>query len=269
MKPYSTAACFVTWLLPHILFVGDFEERARVTKVSCLAWNLGLFPDTEDRERHTENTLALLKDDNGVPPPPGFGEELRMLIALKRDLFPWQIDVLTSAELERTPGGDVLHAQAGGTIERIALALNPAVAGLPIITKALVQIHGDTRQQRATLEQALDTPGLIGQVATRKMLTTYCAQRADLRGYHRMLTTWSEVPSSPEFCSAIGQFLAAIVETEVDTKAVLGILAEALDCVEDRLVQGRRKPMRVGSGRLGRRGERPGIPRCSARPDST
>ena len=66
MKRSSTAACFTTWLLPHILFVGDFEERQRIVGVCCLAWNLGLFANSEERERHTANTLALLTDDDRV-----------------------------------------------------------------------------------------------------------------------------------------------------------------------------------------------------------
>ena len=234
MKRSSTAACFTTLLLPHILFVDDFAERQRIVGVCCLAWNLGLFADPEECERHTANTLALLTDDNGVPPPPGFGEELRMLVRSRRDLFPWQTDAITSAELERTPSGDVLCAQAGGGGERIPLALNPTVTGLSVITEALVQIHADTAQQRATLEQARRTPGLIEQVATPEMLTAYCMQRADLRGYDRMLTTWSDASASPELRAAIGHFLAAVNETEADTQAVLRILAEALGLAGDR-----------------------------------
>ena len=61
------------------------------------------------------------------------------------------------------------------------------------------------------------------------MLTAYCAQRADLRGYHRMLTEWrEEVASEPELRAGIGRFLAALDEIEEDSKTVLDILAAAL-----------------------------------------
>jgi len=96
----------------------------------------------------------------------------------------------------------------------------------PHITKVLV--HRDTRAQRGTLEEAQRTPGLIEHVATRDMLTAYCAQRADLRGYDRMLATWSEASPEPEMKTGIGRFLLAVDEIEDDTKAVLGILAAAL-----------------------------------------
>jgi len=59
VRPHTTASCFATYLLPHVLFVADFEERGRIAKVCCLAWNIALFPDAGDRERHIETTLSL------------------------------------------------------------------------------------------------------------------------------------------------------------------------------------------------------------------
>jgi len=232
VRPHTTASCFATYLLPHVLFVADFEERERIAKVCSLAWNIGLFPDAGDRERHIEQTLTLFFDGEEAPPPPGvrqgYGEELTMLADLKRDLFPWQFANVMHAGLEPGPGPDTLVVDTGKAVERIELALTPSIAGLPRITKVLVQMHRDTKPQRATLEEARGTPGLLEQVATRDMLTAYCRQRADLRGYHRMLATWSEASPAPEMKAGIGRFLLAVDEIEDDTKAVLGILAAAL-----------------------------------------
>ena len=61
------------------------------------------------------------------------------------------------------------------------------------------------------------------------MLTAYCAQRADLPGYHRLLTTWCEASCRPDMTAPLGCSLAVISEVEDDTKAVLGIPAAALD----------------------------------------
>lgn len=44
-----------------------------------------------------------------------------------------------------------------------------------------------------------------------------------------MLASWREALPQPEMASAIERFLAAINEFEEDTKALLGILAVALD----------------------------------------
>ena len=233
MKRHTTASCFATYLLPHVLFMTNFEERQRIAKVCCLAWNIGLFPDAAERAHHIENTLALFFDSEEAPPPPGvrqgYGEELHMLADLKRDLFPWRFENVMAAELKRTPRGDVLVVDNGKAVERISLTPPPPIAGLPIITKALVQMHRDTQAQRRTLEQARATPGLVEQVATPDMVTAYCAQRADLRGYHRMLTAWREEASLPEMKVGIDRFLQAVNETEEDSKAVLEILVAALD----------------------------------------
>jgi len=231
VRPHTTASCFATYLLPHVLFIADFQERERIAKVCCLAWNIGLFPDARDRERHIENTLALFFDGEEAPPSvvrQGYGDELTMLTDLKRDLFPWQFANVMHADLEPGPGPDTLVVDTGKAVERIELALSPSIAGLPRITKVLVQMHRDTKTQRATLEDARRTPGLLEQAVTRDMLTAYCAQRADLLGYHRMLATWSETSPEPEMKAGIGRFLLAVDEIEDDTKAVLSILAAAL-----------------------------------------
>jgi len=232
VRPHTTASCFATYLLPHVLFVADFEERERIARVCCLAWNIGLFPDAVERAHHIENTLALFFDGEEAPPPPGvrqgYGEELHMLADLKRDLFPWQFANVMHASLEPGPGPDTLAVDAGGAVERIELALNPSITVLPRVTKVLVGMHRDTKAQRGTLKEARRTPGLLEQAVGRDMLTAYCAQRADLRGYHRMLAAWSEASPEPEMKAGIGRFLLAVDEIEDDTKAVLGILAAAL-----------------------------------------
>ena len=199
MKRHTTASCFATYLLPHVLFVADFEERQRIAKVCCLAWNIGLFPDAAERERQTGQVLDVILADAADTAPSGFrggfADELRMLVAIKRDLFPWRFENVMEVELKRTPRADVLVVDNAKAVEHIDLARCPTIAGLPVITKALVRMHRDTQAQRHTLEQARTTPGLIKQVVTADMVTLYCAQRADLRGYHCMLTTWREETS--------------------------------------------------------------------------
>jgi len=232
VRSHTTASCFATYLLPHVLFVASFEERERIAKVCSLAWNIGLFPDARDRERHVENMLPLFFDGDEVPPPPGvrqgYGEELHMLADLKRDLFPWQFAKVMNAGLEPGTGPDTLVVDAGGAVEHIELALSPSIMALPRITKLLVEMHRDIKAQRGTLEETQRTPGLLEQVVGRDMLTAYCAQRADLRGYHRMLAAWCEASPGPEMKAGIGRFLLAVDEIEDDTKAVLGILSAAL-----------------------------------------
>lgn len=233
MKRHTTASCFATYLLPHVLFVADFEERQRIAKVCCLAWNIGLFPDVTERERQAGQVLDLILADAAETVPSGFrdgfADELRMLVETKRDLFPWRFENVMAADLKQTPRGDVLVVDSGAAVERIDLARPPPIEGLPIITKALVQTHRDTQAQRHTLEEAHATPGLVERVATPDMVTLYCAQRADLRSYHRMLTAWREETSLPEMKAGIDRFLQAVNEIEENSKAVLEILVAALD----------------------------------------
>lgn len=234
MKPYTTASCFATYLLPHILFMPGFAERQQVVRICCLAWNIALFPDARTRNQHLKATLRLLLDDPKNPAPPhvrkGFGDEVRMLVGIKRDLFPWVSDTITDADLKQTPGVDVLSVSTVTRVERIDLPCNPPLAALPSVSKVLAQAHTATKAQRATLEEAARTPGLIAQAVGWDMVAAYCAQRADLRGYHKMLTTWSEASGDPELVTAVEPFLAAVSEIEANTKAVLAILVPHLRC---------------------------------------
>lgn len=236
--PHSTASCFTAYLLPHVLFVGDVEERRRIARVCCLAWNIALFPNAREREQHVEGTVALILRDamaDPCPPPPGFrqgfADELRWLMEAKRDLFPWQLANVTDVRLEPgSEGTDALAVDADRTTERTEMVLRPSVMGAHIVLKALAEMHRSTQAQRATLEQAARTnPELLGQAVGRDMLTAYCVQRAELRSYGRMLRQWrEEVGSEPELKAGVGRFLVAVDEIEDDTKAVVDVLATAL-----------------------------------------
>ena len=88
LRPPTTASCFATSLVPHVLFAESFEERRKIAKACCLAWNIALFPDADERERRLEAALDVITGDGDAPPGfrEGFADELRMLAEAKRDL---------------------------------------------------------------------------------------------------------------------------------------------------------------------------------------
>jgi hypothetical protein len=79
-------------MLPHVMFVRDFEERMKVTMCCCLGWNISLFPAFAQREQHIEMVWKMVDTDNQEPPASGmkerFKQNLRLLISKKHDLFP-------------------------------------------------------------------------------------------------------------------------------------------------------------------------------------
>ncbi len=238
MRPYTTAACFATYALPHVLFVVDIEERSRIARACCLAWNIALFPTADERERLIRQIVDRFAADAPGPVPSGFFEgyagELQMLAEIKRDLFPWQLDTIARVDLEGGPRTDTLVVDNGRSVERIDLVLIPAPTALPRVTKVLAGMAADTATQRRTLEKARRTPGLVEAVVTAEMVTVYCAQRADLRGYHRMLTVWREASGDLATETVTGRFLPLIEGIEADTKAVLAVLVGALDAAATR-----------------------------------
>jgi len=233
MKTHTTAACFATYTLPHVLFVDGFEERRRIAMICCLAWNISLFPDARQREEHIEMVWNMSLNDNPLPPPDGmehgWKEDMRMLIEKKHDLFPRLMRRIPKAELVQQQPHDVLRIKTDDGSDKIPLVTHPRVEGLPHTIPALHRMREDTEKQVETLQRIAQMPGGLKDVVEPRMATAYCAQRADLIGYHRMLTAWREAMPDPLVKNGIGQWLVVLDEIEAHTKAALGIIIPALD----------------------------------------
>ena len=103
----------------------------------------------------------------------------------------------------------------GALVERMLGALRDRggriTVGRRAVAEVLVDMHRDTQMQRGTLEEARKTPGLVERAVRRDMLAAYCSQRADLRGYQRMLDEWGGPPAEPDVRSAVAMLLAAVL----------------------------------------------------------
>ena len=231
MKTHTTAACFATYTLPHVLFVDGFEERRRIAMICCLAWNISLSDDVGQRERQLDMVWKMVEADNRDTPPSGmeegFKQDLRNLIARKRDLFPWLMTTIPRADLVRRHGRDTLAVEAAGRTEEFDLVIYPDAHRLPVIIEALRGMQHDTAEQAKLVRQARRTPGALSKDMIAQMGIAYCVQRSDLGGYHRMLTVWGDAQPEPGVKRVIGHWLDVLAEIEANTKAVLGMLQEA------------------------------------------
>lgn len=216
-------------MLPHILFIGELEARKKAAMSCCLAWNISLFPDAAEREAHIEGIWKMVEADNQDAPPPGleqgFKQDLRMLVAQKNDLFPWAHTNIPKADLIGTSTHDILRIATGNSaVEEIKVIAWPDPIGLPLIIDFLRGIHQDTADQVGLLGQAKRIPGSFNDIEATQMMTSYCVQRADLVGYHRILTVWRDTQPAPSVKRVIGHWLGVLDEIEADTKAVLNLL---------------------------------------------
>jgi hypothetical protein len=165
MKTHTTASCFATYTLPHVLFVDNFEERRRIAMICCLAWNIGLFPDNRQREGHIEMVWNMGVNDNPKPPPDGmehgWKSDMRMLVAQKHDLFPRLLRRILKAELVQQQPHDVLSVRTDDGGDEIPLVTHPRVEGLPHIIPALQRVREDTEKQVETLQRIAQIPGCL------------------------------------------------------------------------------------------------------------
>ena len=223
-------------MLPYILFVRDFEERKKTVMTCCLGWNISLFPDIEQREQQIDMVWKMVEADNQESPPPGleqgFKQDLSKLVTQKRDLFTWLMKNIPKAELNRNETWDVLSIDAGKGVEEIQLVTHPDPMGLPYIIEVLRGIHRDTEAQVDLIQQARRTPGALKDIVTTQIVTAYCVQRAELIGYHRMLTVWLDIQPAPSVKRVIDHWLGVLNEIEMHTKTLLGILTEKVSIEE-------------------------------------
>lgn len=219
-------------MLPHILFVQDFQERKKTVLICCLAWNISLFPDAEQREQQIDMVWKMTEADNKEPPPPGlehgFKQDMRMLVAKKRDLFPGLIANIPTAELAQKNRHDVLCIKTEGSVKEVELVTWLDAAGLPHIIEALRRIQEDTAVQVGLMHRARRAGGVLSDIETSRMITAYCVQRADLIGYHRMLTVWRDTQPAPSVKRVICHWLGVLGEIEKNSKVVLAILTRAV-----------------------------------------
>ncbi|MBA3875112.1 MAG: hypothetical protein H0X30_38800 [Anaerolineae bacterium] len=229
LKQPTTATCFSSFMLPHVLFVRSFEERQKAAMSCCLGWNISLFPNALQRKQQIDRVWDRVEADNQEPAPPGleqgFKQDLRMLTTQKQDLFPWLNTNIPRAELSQSDTHDILSIKTGHSgIEEIRLVTHPDPLGLPLIIEVLRGIQRDTAKQVELVERVMRGHGVFGDIETTQMTTAYCVQRADLIGYHRMLTVWRDTQPAPSLKRVIGHWLQILHEIEGNTKAVLGLL---------------------------------------------
>jgi hypothetical protein len=231
MKQHSTATCFANFLLPYLLFVRDPDERERIVMSSCLAWNIALFPDAAQREERIAQIWEMVEADNRASALHGlerrFKQDLRRLVVQKRDLFPWLTKRVIKAEL--TPGDpvDVLCVETDQGIEEIELVPHPSpIVGLPLLADLLRSTQQNGLGQVNLLLQARQKPRALSDILTTQLATAYCVLRADLVGYHRMLTVWRIVQPACDTEGEIAVCLAMLDAIEQNTQSVLALLTD-------------------------------------------
>ena len=226
IKHHSVASCFSTFMLPYVLFVPDFEMRQKAVRTCCLGWNISLFHGAAEREEHIDRIWRMVAADTKGAHPPGlqngFKQDLRTLVNLKADLFPWLLTNVPKADLIRSGGHDVLEIATGtGDAEEIKVVCRPDPAGLPLVIDFLKGVQRDTADQVELLAQARFATGVLTDIDSTKMTTAYCMQRADLIGYRRVLTLWRETQPAPSVKRVLGHWLGVLDEIERNTRAVL------------------------------------------------
>lgn len=202
IKHHSVAACFSSFMLPHVLFVPDVDARKKAVMNCCLGWNISLFPGSAERENHIDRiwrmVVANTRYVHSTGLENGFKQDIRMLINQKAALFPWLLTHIPKADLIHKDGHDVLDIATGSSgAEEVKVVWCPDPAGLPLVVDVLKGIQRDTAHQVDLLTQAKLTDGLLTDIDSTKMTTAYCMQRADLIGYRRTLTIWRETQPAP------------------------------------------------------------------------
>jgi hypothetical protein len=234
MKRYTSATCFSAFVLPHLLFVDDFQKRNNITMFCCLAWNISLLRSNEQRVQQIESIWKMFETESlrsqssaqSSDSTEGFTQDLCTLVAQKRDLFPWIRGHILMAELTQKNGRDVLCVKTNGSVEEVELFTQRNSADLPDTMEALERIHRETAAQVDLMRQVRQKGGVFSDIDTTQMAIAYGVQRADLISYRRTLTAWLDAQHESSVQREIERWLNTLDDIEENTKAVLALLTK-------------------------------------------
>ena len=231
---FTTAACFSSYVVPHILFLPNLRKCENIVRICCVAWNIGLIRDPGQRE-HQINAVWKLIEAGGLSPAvavaaseSGYKDELRTLVEFKRILFPWMMGAVIGTTVERRNHRQMLIVDADDGREEIVLAIWPEATVLPRSVEVLRVMQENTARQFDLLDNPMVTRAQVSQVVTPDIAIVYCVQRADILSHRRMLMVWRDNQPAPSVKRMINHCLGVLDDIERDTIAVLGIIAETL-----------------------------------------
>lgn len=195
----------------------------------CLAWNIGLFPDYLERKTQIDNIWEMHDSDARESPSEAeqeFKKVLAKLVARKRDIFPWLTGQILMAELAQKNGGDVLCVQTNGCFEEVALVVQPDSAELPDMIETLHRMHRETSAQVDFVHQVKSLDGVFSDIDTTQIATAYCARRADLIRYRRILSEWRQTQAKPIDAIVVNEWLTMLNQIEQDSKDLLAVIVD-------------------------------------------
>ncbi len=197
--------------------------------ICCLGWNIALFDSLDQQEEQIGRLWERIHADNRKEPRPGleqgFKQDLRAVVRQKRLLFPWLHSAIKSAYLVRVDQHDVLQVTANNSDHEFKVVTHPDPMGLPKIIEQLRLMQENTQKQVGLARRLRSVPEALGDIAITQMITAYCVQRADLLGYHRLLSLWRETQPGPSVKRVIAHWLGVIAEIDKTSEAVIQTLA--------------------------------------------
>lgn len=226
----SPGHCFVTFALPHFLFVEDFEVRQKSVLSCSLAWNISLFPDNRAREEQIDRVWSMVKAEGIGPPAEGFEQrfktDIRMLIEQKMDLFPQILCNIPSPALVNQGRYDVLTVTINDKEEKRELPIFPSKEGMPLVLQVLMTMQRDTSAQVDNIRKFMSFSDSVTEEEVATLIATYSVQRADMMGYHRTFSQWRDNISDPLGSQGIALGFQLINDINANTKTILSLLRE-------------------------------------------
>lgn len=222
----TPAACFRTFVLSQLLWTGKFEHRSKAAQLCLYGWDIALLPDASARERQIDRLWETCEPLSAKDLSPdfvrGFKQQMRALVALKRELLPTVRTLIMNANLEAVDAGtDRLAVTTdGGSVEYFSLSWRPDPAGTPSFGQRLNRLHQDTddladwlfdrlRQRRLSLEDAQEVAVLCG------------VRRVELAGYRELFAHWQGNHQGASIKRVTGHWLSMVDEIDSEIREIL------------------------------------------------
>lgn len=217
-------------MVPHLLFLRDIEARKNRHDLLPGLEYQSLARCGAARAANRHGVADGRGQQPGVAIAP-IGAGIQTALAQDRRAEAGSFSLVDNPYLERSTCPEQ-HAQCSLYQDRRRQRGNPACdlsrsgQRLPTLIETLHRIHQDTEDQVELVQQISRTPGLLSDITATQMVAAYCVQRADLIGYHRMLTVWRGTQTAPSIKRVIDHWRDVVDEIEENTKAVLQRLTQ-------------------------------------------
>lgn len=213
----------------HVLGLAEFGHRSKGAELCLYAWDIALFPDSQARDEQIEWLWSTCEPLTPKPVPDGlplwFRDQVRGLVARKRELLPTVTTFITNAKLEAVDEEtDRLIVTTEPGTEEFTIRWRPDPTGTPSFGQRLRRVANDTEDLSDWVFERRRGLQLTGEDAADVAMVCG-ARRVELAGYRELAAIWNQKQTAPSAKRVTAEWVSMADEIDGKVTRLLAALA--------------------------------------------